>query len=52
MPVIIGLVIMAAILALAYAAFNFFTVKKMDEGTDRMKEIAAAIKAQNEQNGK
>ena len=44
MPVIIGLVIMAAILALAYAAFNFFTVKKMDEGTDRMKEIAAAIR--------
>ncbi len=38
------LVIFAAILALAFAAFNFFKVRKMDEGTDRMIEIAAAIR--------
>ncbi len=44
MPLLIGLVIMAALLALAYAAFNFFGVKKMDEGNPRMKEIAAAIR--------
>ncbi len=34
----------AVILAVAYACFNFFTVKKLDEGTDRMKEIAGAIR--------
>ncbi len=34
----------AVILAVAYAFFNFFTVKKLDEGTDRMKEIASAIR--------
>ena len=37
-------VIVAALLALGYAAFNFIGVKKLDEGTDRMKEIAAAIR--------
>ncbi|NLA71144.1 MAG: sodium-translocating pyrophosphatase [Clostridiaceae bacterium] len=30
--------------ALTYAAVNFYAVKRMDEGTDRMKEIAAAIR--------
>ncbi len=35
---------MAVILAIAYACLNFFTVKKLDEGTDRMKEIAEAIR--------
>ncbi|MGM9641822.1 MAG: sodium-translocating pyrophosphatase [Eubacteriales bacterium] len=34
----------AVILALAYAFLNFFTVKKLDEGTERMKEIAEAIR--------
>ncbi len=34
----------AVILAVAYAIFNFFTVKKLKEGTDRMKEIAGAIR--------
>ncbi len=38
------LVILAAILALAFAAFNFASVKKLDEGTDKMKEIASAIR--------
>ena len=41
---IISLVIIASILAIAFAAFNFATVKKMDEGTDKMKEIASAIR--------
>jgi len=41
---ILGLAIIAALGALAYAAFNFYAVKKLDEGTDRMKEIAAAIR--------
>ena len=38
------LVIVAALVALAFAAFNFTTVKKMDEGTDKVSEIAAAIR--------
>ena len=38
------LAIVASLLALAYAAFSFLKVKKMDEGTDRMKEIASAIR--------
>lgn len=37
-------VLFAALLALAYAAFNFFSVKKMDEGTEKMAEIADAIR--------
>jgi len=37
-------VLLVALGALAYAAFNFFVVKKMDEGTDTMKEIASAIR--------
>ena len=38
------LVILAALLALGFAAYNFFRVKKMDEGTEEMKEIASAIR--------
>jgi K(+)-stimulated pyrophosphate-energized sodium pump len=38
------LVIAAALAALAFAAFNFFKVKKMEEGTDVMSEIASAIR--------
>lgn len=38
------LVIIAALAALGFAAYNFFRVKKMDEGTSVMKEIAAAIR--------
>lgn len=34
----------AIILACAYAAFNFFTVKKLKEGTEKMGEIASAIR--------
>ena len=34
----------ATVLALSFAAFNFAKVKKMDEGTDDMKEIASAIR--------
>ncbi|HZK28877.1 MAG TPA: sodium-translocating pyrophosphatase [Clostridia bacterium] len=30
--------------ALTYAAINFYAVKRMDEGTERMQEIAAAIR--------
>lgn len=44
MEALLILVIVAALLALSYAAFNFIGVKKLDEGTDRMKEIAAAIR--------
>ena len=44
MEALLILVIVAALLALGYAAFNFIGVKKLDEGTDRMKEIAAAIR--------
>ena len=38
------LVIIAALAALGFAAYNFFFVKKLDEGTSTMKEIAAAIR--------
>ena len=41
---VLGLVIVAALGGLAYAAFNYFSVKKLDEGNDRMKEIASAIR--------
>ena len=44
MEALLVLVIVAASLALGYAAFNFIGIKKMDEGTDRMSEIAAAIR--------
>lgn len=41
---ILVIVIIAALLALAFAAFNFSGVKKMDEGTEKMQEIASAIR--------
>ncbi len=44
MELFLILVLFAAVLAISYAAFSFAKVKKMDEGTDRMKEIAAAIR--------
>ena len=44
MEALLILVIVAALLALGYAAFNFIGVKKLGEGTYRMKEIAAAIR--------
>lgn len=34
----------AVILAVSYAVFNYLCVKKMEEGTDRMGEIAGAIR--------
>lgn len=44
MEALLILVIVASILALGYAAFNFIGIKKLDEGTDRMSEIASAIR--------
>ena len=44
MAALLILVIVSALLALGYAAFNFIGVKKLDEGTDRMSEIAEAIR--------
>lgn len=44
MEALLVLVIVAALLALGYAAFNFISVKKLDEGTARMSEIASAIR--------
>ncbi|HHW23592.1 MAG TPA: sodium-translocating pyrophosphatase [Clostridiaceae bacterium] len=41
---LVSLVIIASALAIAFAAFNFMKVKKMDEGTAKMKEIAGAIR--------
>ena len=38
------LAVFAAGLALSFAAFNFFGVKKMPEGTEKMSEIASAIR--------
>lgn len=39
----IGMVFVAVVLALSLAAYNFKAVKALDDGTDLMKEIAAAI---------
>ncbi len=39
----IGFIIIAAIAALAFAAINFYGVKKKDPGTPEMQQIAAAI---------
>lgn len=44
MELFLGLVILAALLAIGYAAINFYSVKKLEEGTDRMMEIANAIR--------
>ena len=44
MSVFLIIVIFASLLTLALAAFNFFSVKRLDEGTDKMKQIAAAIR--------
>ena len=44
MELFLGLVILAALLAIAYAAINFYSVKKLEEGTERMTEIAQAIR--------
>ena len=44
MDTIVLLALFAAVLALSFAAFNFITVKRMPEGTDRMREIAQAIR--------
>ena len=38
------IVLFAVILAVSFAALNFYLVKKMKEGTARMQEIAAAIR--------
>ncbi|NLY18672.1 MAG: sodium-translocating pyrophosphatase [Clostridiaceae bacterium] len=44
MHLLLIIVIFAALLALGYASFSFFEVKKMDEGTEKMREIASAIR--------
>lgn len=40
----IYVVVIAAVLALSFAAFNYMTIKKMPEGTEKMQEIAGAIR--------
>ena len=44
MQLITVFIIFAAGLALSFAAFNFFGVKKMPEGSEKMSEIASAIR--------
>ena len=39
--IVLGIII----LALLYVLFNFIRVKKMDEGTDEMKEMAGIIRS-------
>ncbi|MBR3692514.1 MAG: sodium/proton-translocating pyrophosphatase [Clostridia bacterium] len=41
---VLAILIIAALLALSFAAFNFFSVKKLEEGSPRMQQIAAAIR--------
>ena len=42
--VLMLIVLFAVILAVSFAALNFYLVRKMKEGTERMQEIAAAIR--------
>ena len=35
----------AGILACAYAFFNYFSVKKLEEGTEKMSDIAGSIRS-------
>ena len=44
MSLLLILGLFAAVLGLAYAAFNFTHVRRMGEGTERMQEIASAIR--------
>ncbi len=44
MELLLIIVAFAVILAVSYAAFNYFSVKKLREGTERMSEIAEAIR--------
>jgi K(+)-stimulated pyrophosphate-energized sodium pump len=44
MSVVLIFVIIAAVAALALAAANYYGIKKMDEGTELMQEIASAIR--------
>ena len=44
MELLMLIVLFAVILAVSFAALNFYLVRKMDEGSERMKEIAAAIR--------
>ncbi len=41
---ILALVIVASLLTLSFAALNYVKVKKMNEGTEKMAEIASAIR--------
>jgi len=41
---VLGIVMVAVLGALAFAAFNYFAVKRMEEGTEAMSEIASAIR--------
>ena len=44
MVIALVLLLFAAVLGLAYSMFNFYYVKRFDEGTERMQRIAAAIR--------
>ena len=44
MQLLMILVLFASVLALCFAAFNFFGVKKLPEGDGQMREIASAIR--------
>ena len=44
MELLMLIVLFAVILAVSFAALNFYLVRKMEEGSERMKEIAAAIR--------
>ncbi len=44
MELFLILVIMAVVLALSYATFSFFRIKKLEEGTEKMQQIASAIR--------
>ncbi len=44
MDIILIAVIVVALATIGFVAYNYFKIKKMDEGTERMSEIAEAIR--------
>lgn len=44
LQILLVIVLFAVLLALGFAVLNFYLVRKLKEGTDRMQEIAAAIR--------
>jgi Na+/H+-translocating membrane pyrophosphatase len=45
MSIWLWVVVALCVLAVGYVTFNYFSIKKMEEGTDRMVELSAIIRS-------